>query len=82
MKKAIYIITGCLIIGICTINSGVTITANKQTIKQAELNNAVDKLDYVKEMYLNCLENYDCNECTWHYEEVKNAYDNFNKLNK
>ena len=40
------------------------------------------KLDYVKEMYLKCLEHFECGECTEHYKEVKNAYDNFNKLNK
>ena len=81
MKNIIYIITGCFILGIGTIKGLDTITDAKQTTKQTEINDAKDKLDYVKEIYLKCLEHFECGECTEHYKEVKNAYDNLNKLN-
>ena len=84
MKNIIYIITGCLVLGIGTIKAFDTITeanlSKAQAIKQTEINDAKDKIDYVKEMYLKCLEHFECGECTEHYEEVKNAYNNLNEI--
>ena len=78
MKRIIYIITGCLILGICTIKVYNTTTKikenNKLTEAQTVLNNA-------KNAYWDCLEYTSCNECTREYDNVKNAYDVFNKVN-
>ena len=67
MKNIIYIISCIMLIG-CNND---TITTSKKEINQ-------DKLDYVKEIYLECLKNNDCNKCTEHYEQVKKAYENLN----
>jgi len=73
MKKIIYIITGCFILGICTINSGVTITADNKGKELTALNNT-------KNAYWDCLEFAGCENCNDQYQDVKNAYDNFNKI--
>ena len=75
MKKILYIITGCFILGIGTIQAYDTITAAKLTKVQAALNNA-------KNAHWDCLEYTVCNECTREYNNVKSAYDNFNKVNR
>ena len=78
MKKVIYIITGCLILGIGTIKVYDTMTSIKENNKlvkaQTVLNNA-------KNAYWDCLEYNSCNECTIEYNNVKKAYDVFNKVN-
>ena len=73
MKKVIYIITGCLILGIGTIKALNTITAASQENVQTALNNA-------KNAYWDCLEYAGCENCNREYQAVKNAYDNFNKI--
>ena len=74
MKNIIYIITGCLILGIGTIKAFDTITSAKLVKAQIALNNA-------KNAYWDCLEYTSCNECTREYNNVKKAYDVFNKVN-
>ena len=69
MKNIIYIISCIMLIG-CNND---TITTSKKEINQ-------DKLDYVKEIYLKCLEISECGECTEHYEQVKKAYNELNKI--
>lgn len=75
MKKILYIITGCFIIGIGTIKAYDTITEAKLSKAQTALNNA-------KNAYWDCLEYTACNECTREYDNLKSAYDNFNKANR
>ena len=73
MKDIIYIITGCLIFGICTIKAVDTITPN-------ELSKAQVKLENSKNAYWDCLEFLGCGECNSQYQAVKNAYDQLNKI--
>ena len=75
MKKIIYTIIGCFILGIGTIQAYDTITNAKLNKAQTALNNA-------KNAYWDCLEYTVCNECTREYDNLKNAYDNFNKVNR
>ena len=73
MKEIIYIIIGCLILGIGTIKAIDTITPDDLTIAQTKLNNA-------KNAYWDCLEFLGCGQCDVQYAAVKNAYDTLNKL--
>ena len=73
MKNTIYIIAGCLILGIGTIKAWDTITGNKLTKAQTALNNA-------KNAYWDCLEYAGCENCNDQYNDVKNAYNNYNKI--
>ena len=75
MKKIIYIISGCLILGLGTIKGYDTITHAELSKARTELNNA-------KNAYWDCLEYTACNECTREYDNLKSAYDNFNKVNR
>ena len=77
MKTITYIMTGCLILGMCTIKAHNTITEDN---KHNSLTKAQTVLNNTKNAYWDCLEYTSCDNCDREYENMKTAYDVYNKI--